>query len=283
MAGYDKHCPNRPRSFPVSHHPLGPKRPLLRSRDFDVARLAMNRHLYGKTHGPPLAAALNLRAERRHIEDNGVTITEDWAARVIGGELYLRGTVQVYQTQGRPEVLWDHLIGPAAAPWYSICLHVGLFGRPWHEIGPLYGRAAPSRAVPAGHGASMKIHRRGKVSSCKYCYTDFHIDVRREYAKGWVFVMTAWHGLGACRSPSAHKWRHFIYPDLRHIVTPRIYDAEAGDVYRAWRKDNEGVNVDLEQLDARFVNDATTRPRVELAPSKHKWGGYRDLMGKEED
>ncbi len=270
VARYDWHCNNRASHF---CRPRPPSRPLLHNLDFHLARLVVNRHLHGKSHGPSLASALNLHDIHHKVEPNGVTINEAWDARVIRGELYLRAVVRVYHDRRDATALWDHLVGPAGAGWFPICRHVGLFGRRQSgEQAPKSRRLESDAADPEGGGAEMTIRRRGKISSCKYCYTDFWVDVGSLGENGWVLIMVAWYGLGRCRSPEEEEWHNFVHAWPRDISVPRICEGVAGVVYCVWRESQEGVSVDLGQLDARFVNDELVKPRVALAEKVRRSG-----------
>ena len=89
---YDKNCRKREHCHPSPRPPHRSYR-----LTFSLARVVMNRHLYGDLHGPPLEA---LSHDARHAESPevyGVMLTQSWTARIIGDGLYLRAKVQVYQ------------------------------------------------------------------------------------------------------------------------------------------------------------------------------------------
>lgn len=81
---------------------------------FSTARLVMNRHFYGPSHGPPLDAI-----EMDHLGEardgrawDGVMIKQWWRARVIDDQLYLKATMQVYHQRGSASALRRHFDNP---------------------------------------------------------------------------------------------------------------------------------------------------------------------------
>jgi len=178
-------------------------------------------------------------------------LQQSWAARVVGGQLYLRARAHVYHDRGRARTLRQHLddayLGNTRA---LVCHHVGVSGARLGHVSLLPGPGAPDVFAPVAGGA---------LQSCQYCFTDFVVDVRRHPVdgregapQGWAVGVTRWHRLGACRSPDDVEWYNYATDWVRAISEPRNNSCGAGMVYQSWAAGGgreEGVHV----ADAKFA------------------------------
>ncbi len=242
LAQYDRHCTNNrgnPRynlvQLTVNHSPY----PIT----YALARLVMNRHLYGELHGPPLTT---LTHEAKHPGENRIMSTHSWTARIINDELYLKATTLLYHHTGRARTLRQHLDDTrSTALRECVCRHIKL---PSVTNRPVLPGSGPCRILGLDEHQqpqppALFVAATGTLKSCRHCFTDYRVDIRWlppdggsiGGPKGWVVGVTRWYRIGACRSPQDPKWHNFVTGDALWILESRLRSCEAGMVYRDWR------------------------------------------------
>lgn len=208
------------------------------SYEYHVARLAMNRHLYGASNGPPLE-----RLQLRHAFRGGLHDTkmeESWQARILEGELYLYATITLHQRRGNVGVI--KMDTPHYMFEYLICPHLTAVGGQ-SRLRYFIPELNQSAVVPDCFGNVL-----GPVRSCPQCFTDYQMDitwqdVRRRGRSRWSIKIQKWHQLGSCRFPGEEKWRSLATPGF--LGKPRSDTCPAGMVRHRWRK-QDGHSWDLE-------------------------------------
>jgi hypothetical protein len=154
---------------------------------FDLARLAVDRHLHGGSRGIPL----DLLARRIPPQHSGIffrSATETWEARIIDGHLFLSSNRWVETVDGAEHYPWFLKLDD-----YFICQHLRFsFGI---EVGPREVRSVEHHLLLTGGEFQ---------ASCPCCLTDFRFDKKVD-AK--TAKLTTFHCLGTCRSPDDWIWR----------------------------------------------------------------------------
>lgn len=189
--------------------------------EYHTARLIMNRHLYGASHGPPLRHLQVRHARRDRYLD--VKIEQSLEARIIDDELFLHIRFTVHQDRGRwtdsNDILWD-----------AICPHLTI-----SEV-ERYKSLVPDliqRAVVPDRSGRVA----GPVRSCPQCFTDYQIDVdwlsfARAQRQKWVIRVQKWAELGNCRSPQDDMWCGLTRGDK--LGEERSLTCPAGTVRQRW-------------------------------------------------
>jgi hypothetical protein len=161
---------------------------------FDIARLAIDRHLYGDSRGIPL----NLLTRRIQPSSFGCfysSVTETWEARIIDSHLFLSSNRWMDVTDGVDFNPTDGIDFNPGFDWhhYAICQHLGFGFR--MKIGTTKIPSLEQYLQLAG--GEFK-------GSCEYCLTDYQLD-KHSIAK--MVKLTTFHCLGTCRSPKDWIWR----------------------------------------------------------------------------
>lgn len=223
--GYEKHCRKGKEWIAPSV--------LLR---FTEGRVVMNRHLYGKLHGPPLE---NFDNTTSTTHQEGVKQKECRSARIIGDELYFKVVTELYHNQGRARNLRERIDDE----WFSnnlICQHVALTQSLFLDK---YRTHELDRPLGSGE---LFVPVTGPLRSCRRCFTDFCIDVERcpltsKTTKGWVITITRWHQLGKFRSTVDPKWHNYVDDTgLQGRIPWRDKVSGAGMVYGNWSAQDDG-------------------------------------------
>ncbi|KAF2674044.1 hypothetical protein BT63DRAFT_449032 [Microthyrium microscopicum] len=159
---------------------------------FDVARLAMDRHLYGESRGIPLED-LEKRIQPFLFGNFYRCAMEIWEASIIDNHLFLSSKRWIDDG-----LKFKHVQGKDSVPnheWnrYNVCTHLRYF------FGFKIGAARPSleQYLQCNGGTFMR--------SCRYCSTDY--EFRQNTTTGSV-ILTTFHCLGTCRSPDDDLWRY---------------------------------------------------------------------------
>ncbi|WEW59133.1 hypothetical protein PRK78_004602 [Emydomyces testavorans] len=153
---------------------------------FDLARLAVDRHLHGDSRGIPLHL-LARRIVPSRFGSFYSSVTETWEARIIDGLLFLassRWTLMADGAEYNPGFDWQH---------YGICQHlrVGFV----MKIGTTEIRSLEQYLLLSG----------GKFEgSCEYCLTDYRLDKNMNTK---MVMLTTFHCLGSCQYPDDWMWR----------------------------------------------------------------------------
>lgn len=217
-AGYDRHCRKR-RSW------VDPRVFL----DFTAGRLVMNRHLYGKLHGPR-PEAFNHTTTTTHEE--GVEQEQCLSARIIGDELYFKVTTQLYHNRGRARILRER-INDFWSRDKLICRHMGFTGSLYRT----YRTHELDRPLGSGE---LFVPVTGPLRSCRRCFTDFCVDIEwrpltSKTTKGWIITITRWHQLGQFRARADPKWHNYVDDTgLQGHIPWRDKVSGAGMVYGNW-------------------------------------------------
>ncbi len=223
----------------------------------------MNRHIYGDLHGPPLETLNHNGTHADYPPADGVMLAQSSTARIIGDELYLRASVQVYQNQGRVRPLREHLDDAYGETDGIVCHHVGILRKSLRGL----GRSSLRELEREPGSADLFVPVTGTLQSCRYCFTDYRVDVRWQppdgsgsAPKGWVISVTRWHCLGGCRSPNDVKWKNYITDFIQDVSRPRFKSCGAGMVYRDWEFAARGDEAEVDAADqaakARFVSSS---------------------------
>jgi len=270
LTHYDACCRNR-----EAHRDLCPPYNLYYDIDFPLARVVMNRHLYGARHGPALKT-LNLTATTDSVSSpvaSSIKLRQSWTARIISDELYLKASVQLYHTQGRARPLRQHLDDAHSKTRSLVCHHVGVPGKLPFLLGECPVReldrddpGSPDVFVPRRRHAPVlplllyRLPRRCPVASPGGGGGGGG-GGRGRRPKGWVVSVTRWHRLGACRLPRDGVWENYAESYVRNISAPRMDTCGAGMVCRSWRA------VDAESTEFDEVEDGQLVKAHFAAPS----------------
>ncbi len=233
-----------------------------RTIGYPHARLIMNEHLYGAGHGLPLST---LKIIYRGDPERHWTLK--WLAKVIDDELYLSVT-HTLRFRGTAMEL-AHILGKSD---HEICAHVGTREHPSYteqqvrdRLRHAYQLRLSRFAGPEprnvwfnpkwGDSRSINCFRRQmkwcwlveecrEVSgSCVFCSTDYTTTLEGWKTKGtqddgrleWVLRISAYHGLGRCRSLFDLKWNTFLQRVVAYSVPWReLLGPPPGAVKAKW-------------------------------------------------
>jgi hypothetical protein len=162
---------------------------------YEYARLVMNRHFYGSTHGPSLRILKQMDSYR---DSFGVRRTFSHTPCIIDNQPLLKSFIRVSHSQGDPASLRDSIecLGP------RVCQHIALAkGRSRLTLVQL------PEIVPDGSTPDLFTPCDQSLGSCAFCSTDYIIKISwRGKRKGYVIKVRTCRQLGDCRSPSAWSW-----------------------------------------------------------------------------
>lgn len=145
------------------------------------ARLLMNRHLYGRDHGPPLHV-LNRPTKTYLYPDDEVTVSLSQHARILNQQLLIRSTMSMTHRRGDIAVLRNHINRHR----HSLCFHLKLR----HKCQEL--------ALGPGKDECPDVSGTG---SCVWCLTDYDISILWQgLKKGHKIEVHVYRGLGDCRT-----------------------------------------------------------------------------------
>lgn len=183
--------------------------------DYTLARLVMNRHFIGPPAGLPLDC-LEVEDLRRDHEAKPYTWTQTWRARIISDELML-SAVHTFSPlavdDGFARSFKEGLDYEAPTRWYSkLCSHVAINSD--RDL-PCVARKGVGTTV-----LDLFVPCRDVEGSCTTCLTDFTTTItwidgvteadeaqqHFERTGYWSIVITTYHQLGKCRSPTDWKW-----------------------------------------------------------------------------
>ncbi|KAH7127943.1 hypothetical protein B0J13DRAFT_530626 [Dactylonectria estremocensis] len=203
---------------------------------FYPARLFINRHLHGPSHGLPLS---KLEGRWKSNSPNGVRMQVARRARILDGELFVWVSYTFNDTQGQG----GNLRRLFEQTDVSICAHVHTTGGYRFPQGKcvVEGLKRPSLEVPF-------IPCENTTESCPKCLTDYSFKVIRQSKKlGWTVTIDIFKQLGSCRSPFDWKWR--CLSERGGLNEPRSLHYKAGVVRERWAM-AEG----MEKSEAKFVD-----------------------------
>ncbi|KAK4451292.1 hypothetical protein QBC34DRAFT_323050, partial [Podospora aff. communis PSN243] len=181
---------------------------------YTLARLTMNRHLYGPGHGPSVEeiAITNDRnaygKNKERIDE--VDIVRSWAAKIIRNRLFLFGTFTIRSPSEHVKDQIQHLRAFLHKHRnILICRHVDTRKPaiiPFHE----QGRGMTSR--------------KPVQMSCPICFTDYQVQAMDHWdygnqvgfeqppkrEKDFIIRISRWHNLGPCRYRRDREWHLFM-------------------------------------------------------------------------
>lgn len=162
------------------------------------ARLVMNRHLYGSTHGPPISI-FNLRTGSLQDYTYGVMTTITRNARIVEDRLLVLLDI----TMSHPRAEIASLQCSIDEHYRSlVCPHIGM--RPPAQL------PRPSAQLPELAASPTSQFRlcEEAFGSCPLCLTDYRIDISWQGAKkGYIIKLFVYRELGDCRSPFEWSWQ----------------------------------------------------------------------------
>jgi len=198
---------------------------------YSWARLVMNRHFYGLTHGPDLKKILVLQRIFYFRFNAYSRIKVHWDTKVIENKLYLHGTmVFKFHPKRRPTKKAVSPEAPKPSQLFIRCCALSLVCRHLRTV-------HSSDSVEDGNGASHPLSpgiNSLHVRSCPKCYTDCQMRLTSPSRRGcWGIKISTWHRLGACRSPHEEEWRCLVGPTPDGVPV-RKNSCGPGAVYGAW-------------------------------------------------
>lgn len=163
---------------------------------YPLARVIMNRHFYGVTHGPPvkvLSTSVSWRWDHKY--------NKMWRTRIIGDELMLSSNITIYPNENRenPRKAIDYAS-------HSICPHLTTSECSYPQ------KQLPELASRYPTDCFISCHE--SINSCPECLTDYCISINRQ-EKRWVIKINVYNQLGSVRSPFDWKWSGMIKPKER--------------------------------------------------------------------
>jgi hypothetical protein len=160
------------------------------------ARLVMNRHFYGPTHGPP-PHKLEERAHS-YYHQNGVVISMSRHARVIDDQLLVLSVESMSHSQGDSTSLRSHIDSFG----HIVCEHLTL-AEGWPDRAPIQlPELAKDETTP-----SLFLTCDQAFGSCTFCLTDYSINISWQgERKGYAIEVSIHRQLGDCRSPFNWSW-----------------------------------------------------------------------------
>ncbi|KAG4280139.1 hypothetical protein FPRO06_11472 [Fusarium proliferatum] len=220
------------------------------------ARLIMNRHFNGPTHGLSLDT-LNYHGNIHRYNDDG---TELWTsiARIIQDELFLQRTMVIWI----PKYLGVQEIQHGL--YFPVCLHVRSninYGcRSSARIG-LYGLPEVAELSEAFKSCDNSL------GSCPICFTDYSITIRwkSHQRQGWRIEVVSYQQFGHCRSPYDWKWR--VAVERSTWNEPRCRTQNPGLVRQRWMCPDGRI-----QPEGKFVGKALREPGGILGSRRCPWG-----------
>ena len=192
------------------------------------ARVVMNRHLYGASHGLPLRILehYSLQTDLSY----GAILQTSTKARIVNNELFLLQDCKVWHRRGYAPDLRLSI----DESMLEICQHLTVYKTESfseHRI-PELERGA--------RGPSLFIACAASVGSCPTCLTDYSITITwRGKDEGWFIHMLIYRQFGSCRSPFDWNWRHMAESYNRN--QPRCLTEDPGIVKHRWSQGDSGT------------------------------------------
>ena len=152
-------------------------------------RMAMNRHLLGPEHGEGLAF-FSTSACRDSFRDGRCSASTE--AVIVANELYMRCQTRTAIPNSKD---FKYI------QWQSICPHITIYNpRPMKPI----------IKCLLSHRNTGSCEKCQALRQCRYCNTEFKIQISRFGSDGHILEITYWKNFGAGRSDGDPKWaRHF--------------------------------------------------------------------------
>jgi len=191
------------------------------------ARLVMNRHFYGRTHGLPLHK-LEDRV-RMHSPSTRVTDSESLHARIVDDKLLVLSIKTMSHPRGDSKILRgciDSLGNP-------VCKHLTLEGGAPDDVPVQLPELAKDKTTPGRFAPCNQ-----SFGSCPFCLTDYCIDISWNGRKqGYIIRASVYRQLGDCRSPFDWSWRSMTTREtLEEPRTAYPLEYRPGIVRDKWNK-----------------------------------------------
>ncbi|KAL7921527.1 hypothetical protein ACQKWADRAFT_121381 [Trichoderma austrokoningii] len=183
---YLKHKDTCRENYQIDHHGM----PTLL---YPLARVVMNRHLYGAAHGPPAKALSTSISHYWYWDGRHHTV---WRARIIDDELFLSSHITIYPYENQ-----ENLRDTADKAPHPLCPHLTTSARSYPK------KQIPELATRCSTDYFVLCHE--SIKSCPECLTDYCISITKK-GKRWTIRVIAYNQLGAVRSPFDWKWSGMI-------------------------------------------------------------------------
>ncbi|KAL2758629.1 hypothetical protein ACRALDRAFT_2026138 [Sodiomyces alcalophilus JCM 7366] len=187
-------------------HPFRAPLPEGHRLQYNLARLVMNRHLYGPSHGFPLVMIEG--SSRKRCPTSDVRYQQCWRARIIQDELFLCTIFTYYH----PENTTDRLMRFMRVSHQQICPHLRIRASNPSTVAS-WPRNLPELNQDLAIPNRFITPVRSCVSSCAICRTDYQVKIQQRPSwkmwgpRGWIISIVTWQQLGKCRSPFDWDWR----------------------------------------------------------------------------
>lgn len=151
-----------------------------------MLRMAMNRHLFGPEHGEPLKSLSTPAFSDSFREGLGYVSTE---ACIVADELYMRCQVRIAIPSSK-DFRYIMLL--------SVCPHISTSNRK----NPM----TPIIQCLLNHRNTASCEKCKGLRQCRYCLTEFNIQISRFGSTDHVLEVTYWKNFGAGRSINDPMW-----------------------------------------------------------------------------
>jgi hypothetical protein len=161
------------------------------------ARLVMNRHFYGPTHGPPIAYLEALFHSPGNFME--VVKSEVQHARIVDDQLLVLVVRSMYHQRGGVATLRSYIDRTVDA----VCKHITEGkGRE-----PRSSPVQPPELVREEGTSRMFRPCEQALGSCTLCLTDYRVGISwKGEEKGYVIEVQIYRQLGDCQSPRDWSW-----------------------------------------------------------------------------
>lgn len=209
--------------------------PLNRPIPYRLARLVMNRHIHGAAHGITLWMLEKRDQAEKPLKKN-INKTESCLFRIVDNKLMVSKSFSTFHKNGKARGLREYL----EEEGIKICEHIGHYD--------LY----TDRRIPELQLENKALRYFAPciqpVRSCRFCMTDYCIDIsRHEKKNGWAVKITTYQLLGSIRSPNDWNWKIMLSgnssPERNRVSQQWKYPP--GIVKHLWRK-AEWINEQIE-------------------------------------
>lgn len=160
------------------------------------ARLVMNRHFCGPSHGPYIKIIEDRGSSVNHAD--GCVESSSQHARVIEDQLTVKSAISLWHARGHIMSLGKRIddLGP------PICNHLS-FRKPRFKPGPVQ---LPGLVEDMRNSCGFQVSDHA-LGSCPVCATDYSIAVLwQSRKKGYIVKVRVYKRLGGCRSPVDAAW-----------------------------------------------------------------------------
>ncbi len=180
-------------------------------------RLVMNAHRFGPRHGIPLDVLFHVYTTSR--KDDALQV---WLKpRIVADELLLRA-------QSRVLLRYDRDFKHVKAYVLKICPHLSA-----HRNDNLLLHLIACRLSHLDNRPCLYC---GGLKQCRYCPTEFQVEIEDFGEAGVAILVTVWNNLGCGRSPSDPKWRAHVHDYHNNLITAMPFQYEPGSIQTAFEQ-----------------------------------------------